>query len=277
MQTVQEKRSGSQFYHTFAHYKVSPDRLFPDVRGILLLDFDTLVLSDMCTVAHGVFAKMSAQHTLLAMAAEMHPTYVPNAEYQYLTYYLPPHLKWADDWEGVNAGVIFADLAAMRAYGWTDRWQAAIELPQFADKPNLLLWPEQNIINLMARTYPAIMLPLPSGFNFQLLSWEAQGWARPEGLRHLFLEHVAEVHILHGQSRAWHGDREINEIGASWWLFANQTSTDGVYWNNPRHAPGDIEVNSPADRLKAMRVVRHRIEAAVRKSLHEHKLSVLGM
>ncbi|KAK9802959.1 hypothetical protein WJX72_010723 [[Myrmecia] bisecta] len=109
MQAVQQTRAGSQFYHAFAHYKVSPEKLFPGVDRMLLLDFDTLVISDMCTVSNGVFAEMHSQQTLLAMAAEMHPTYVPGAEYHFLTYLLPAHLK--DDSELGAIWWLFTDLA----------------------------------------------------------------------------------------------------------------------------------------------------------------------
>ena len=162
--------------------KIANERLLPaDLDRVIYLDFDSLVVRDICEVWNEVWTAMEkrAQETgvlpMFGLAPEMHHFYnIPLGRYM-----TPPTDSVSlvpERWVGVNGGVVVTDLRAVREGRWSMMWMRTVldfvnNVPIETTDPNvawtnLFVLAEQNIINFAMKRHPERLCLLSNDINF---------------------------------------------------------------------------------------------------------------
>ena len=112
--------------------KLVPERLLPDdVERVIMLDFDTMVVRDICEMWREVWSEVETQANennvvpFFGFTPEMGPYYDHPIghvlSFQTDEWNLAPGIYY-----GINSGVIIADLKAARSEGWSMMWMRQV-------------------------------------------------------------------------------------------------------------------------------------------------------
>ncbi|GMS92908.1 hypothetical protein PENTCL1PPCAC_15083, partial [Pristionchus entomophagus] len=128
---------------------IIPEILSDDVKEVLMLDSDTVVLQDITPLFHTF--KETNESVLFAMGENISPWY----EQQKL---------WTYRGRGFNSGVVFLHLERMRSANWSEIWNPITKkiLASYKDAA------DQDIFNALIVTQPEVFIELPCEYNFQL-------------------------------------------------------------------------------------------------------------
>ncbi|GMS92880.1 hypothetical protein PENTCL1PPCAC_15055, partial [Pristionchus entomophagus] len=126
-----------------------PDILPEDVKEVLFLDTDLVVLDDITPLFDSF--KGTNDSVLYAMGENLSPWYTQKKH-------------WPARGHGFNAGVLLLHTERMRKANWSDMWkrEARMRLEHFRGGN------DQDILNALSVTYPAIMVAFPCIYNFQM-------------------------------------------------------------------------------------------------------------
>jgi len=200
--------------HRDARLKLVVDRLMPlSVKQVLVLDYDTLVLDDICQMTSSVFRNMNKTGSaFIAMAGEMAVYYVERPAQHLIAF---PGTKSMDPqhWNGLNSGVIFMNLEEMRRQHWSDLWMNDLQYAKqmYREAVPSIEWflfelGDQNMFNFVFRLHPNYFLELDNTYNFQLFHISN---TNPALLRSLVCQHADHLKILHGNSYTFMDDESI--------------------------------------------------------------------
>lgn len=189
--------------------KVVPELFLPDhVKDVLIIDFDALVLHDICD-SFTVFQAFS-ETEMYGAAPEFSPWYHSYPELGFSIpvdspYRLPQYL-------GINAGVVFARLDKFRAQNWTSWWKHAITLKmEEANDTSILRLGDQDVWNYMAKLYPHIVRVLPNYWNRQVDELRERG--------------LVKTYIAHGNVMMFQSETFLS---TTWCYFAQVTTYQHV-------------------------------------------------
>lgn len=215
-------------WHRDALKKLILEKILPDtVQQSIFLDYDTIVVQDVCAMARNVFSEMKQQHpkAWMAMVPEM-ASYYRDRQGKIFAAPIPPALQlYPDEWGtagGLNTGVIFANLSRMRTERWDLLWTSEVErVNNIAQEPSVhyLLFElgDQNVFNLVFRKHPQYVYVLDHSFNFQLAHLQ------PPVLQALVCKLASRIQILHGNSAYFLQAKALGFKTRIWDLFANLT------------------------------------------------------
>ena len=170
--------------------KAFAERVLPtSIKKVLIADFDTLFLRDPCKLVFDEFEKFSAT-ALFGLAPEYSVWYVSKQPSH--AFKIPVPTKEFPQFEGLNAGIILANLERMRAYMWSERWvdftkglqsvtdglQRPIQGRSYPSaykalfRKGILPLGDQDVFNRYGRVTPEVVHVLPSRWNWQVTESE---------------------------------------------------------------------------------------------------------
>lgn len=212
-----------------AVHKLIMEKLLPNtVDRVLVLDFDTLVVRDICLLWREAFEELSggsddASTPFMALAPEMAP-YYSKVEVGRLLRFPSEDKSWLPDvFTGLNSGVIFMNLRAMRDEHWDDMWSSTIrawyrEYHWVHPSPRWFMFAlgDQNVFNYVLRQHPDRARTLSNAFNFQLYTvFILQEYNLPQ----LLCPHVGDIGIFHGNGYVFLKEHALKTN--IWRLFFN--------------------------------------------------------
>ena len=199
--------------HRDARLKLVVDQLMPSsVKKVLVLDYDTLILVDVCRMMERVFDMMDNTSTFIAMAGEMASYYFEYLGESLFAY--PATKSWdSQRWNGLNSGVIFMNLEEMRRQHWNELWYAELKNAKllYPDAVPSVEWflfglGDQTMFNWVFKNHPAIFFELDNTYNFQLYHISKKD---PSFLKMLVCQKAEYLKILHGNSYMFMDDESI--------------------------------------------------------------------
>ncbi|GMR61978.1 hypothetical protein PMAYCL1PPCAC_32173, partial [Pristionchus mayeri] len=130
-----------------------PDILPKEVKEVLFLDTDLVVLNDITPIFDAF--KGANDSVLFAMAENISPWY--SKKYKH---------HWPARGRGFNAGVMLMHTERMRKANWSEMWknEARERLKRFSTGHDQV----QDILNALTISYPHIVVELPCEYNLQL-------------------------------------------------------------------------------------------------------------
>jgi hypothetical protein len=164
-----EQYTGFQigFRSKVAMLKVMPDTFLPErVRELVIIDFDTLVLVDICDALND-FDSRFKKTTLYAGVPEHGNWYnVNNPDMGLRIPSDSPHK--VKDYLGINSGVLFVRVDRLRQFNWRQKWHSAISKKMTnVGNDNFLSLGDQNVFNYMGNVFDDIVAILPNYWNRQ--------------------------------------------------------------------------------------------------------------
>lgn len=223
IKTTANLRTG--YNYRAALYKTSPEIIFIDVMEIMILDFDVIIVDDICILFERHMKQVrDSPQAIMGLAPEFSSLYDPTKTDRpgYSQFGMTPsntteiYRNWAGDkWSGFNAGAYVCHLQRMRQNGWTEYWTKLLTLkPWSRIKKNILELPEQNMFVLASRLNPSWFITLTPTLNFQLMYID-------RGIvldARVLAKHFQDVVILHGNAKFFHFTTPFSKL---WFLFAS--------------------------------------------------------
>jgi hypothetical protein len=165
--------------------RASPELLDlpPHITNVMLLDFDILLIRDICPMYYDLQHQLEGDNKPAALLApDMSAMYARvGALRRFISDQtrIPDEHRWSDSFFGMNSGVVFVNLTAMRFMNWTSTYIDLMTHNSFASIADLLRLPEQNIFNMMAvaSNLTAVQYMSPA-YNFQLFTSHPRLWRR---------------------------------------------------------------------------------------------------
>lgn len=195
--------------------KLVVEHIWTDQTHMLVLDFDTLVLQDVCEMWRDVFDKsLQPPDTLFALAPELsepRANFIQQFPKEAPHMFLPTH-SWLDGPNGrktlgFNTGVLFARLDRMKTMKWNAMWHAALVkwMDTHMDKgllpeeawARVLFTADQGIFNIALTAHPNLVSELHGGYNFELYGLMASPFETCDLTHRLICQHADDIRILH--------------------------------------------------------------------------------
>lgn len=197
------------FRNKAAMLKIMPELFLPNhVDEIVIIDFDTLVLHDICEALDAL--RSFTQTELYGAAPEHTDWYYTQSD---LGFPIPEQSPYRNEqYLGINSGVMFVKLDRLRARKWTPWWKATIKSKMVAaNDSNILKLGDQDVWNYMGQVHPEIIHVLPNYWNRQVFELKGHG--------------LIKTYIAHGNMWMF---KENTFLSTVWCHFAQVESYNGV-------------------------------------------------
>lgn len=229
---IYQNKSIQSYFNSFptnfdrtALVKGIPDQIFPQtINKILFVDFDTIILEDICP-HYRILAENVNSYSFL-IAPEFSSIYDKNigkANKFSVGVKIPLELQWSHrEFNGLNTGVMMINLAALRSSNNTFNWSELFirTIRNYSNQMELLEYGDQNVFNLIATTSSTSPLNTSSTiskeiqlsrsligilspkYNYQLI-----GYPDPINLSNIYdnlLINIDNIVILHGNNKYFH-------------------------------------------------------------------------
>lgn len=195
----------NDFYAKYSILKATMDRLIPNtVQRLVAADIDVLWVGDVCDI-ESEFDSWP-KDAFIGVAPEQSQWYLQPERMEGRFGIDSHHPYKIEEFDGLNGGMIYYELAKARSTNWTGLWTDYIRGLQH---PNPLPLGDQDVVNRYGKIAPQFVHILPNTWNHQLMLGDNCGAPSWRGVR-----------VLHGN-----GGKLMNgAVLKRWWpLFAHKT------------------------------------------------------
>jgi len=137
-----------------------------DISKLIILDTDTLMLGNVNYI-YKLFAIMSTRGNIpIGLVENQSDWYLGTHRDGQTSPFVGDRLIWPAIGRGFNTGLILFDLVQLKLRNWDQIWREVAELELITRLSTTLA--DQDIFNAVIRTYPNLVMRLPSYCNIQL-------------------------------------------------------------------------------------------------------------
>ena len=256
--------------HRDSLLKLVIERVLPsDLHRVMHIDFDTLIVRDICEVWREVWSEMNqrAKETGVRPLFGITPNMDVDDTSPGMAFKFPSHSHSLapERFTGINIGVIAVDLQAAREENWDLMWiRGVLSYAQAAGSTDrmfqLYKYADQNILNVVLKKHPEKLCLLSNDYNFQIvyIGHNHYNHDPPGLLRKVMLQRGHSIAILHGHGEDFLHDHSIKRY--LWLQFLDRSRFSPVYRKQkatPLPIPDELSSADRASRLSRENVVKY--------------------